>query len=171
MTDTTTERPPPTSLAVLREHWLPSEPADTDVARWRAAVACLDQMVTAAAAELAARDEHDRAAVARFVDEVVAGDVSTIPFELADRPQIEHRLARLRDARAVAAHRLERVTRSDPVFVAWRTTCDELVAEWRQQVDAAEDKLTAVAAFAARHGSPDAMGGTVVRETSPARDR
>jgi hypothetical protein len=68
MTDTTTTRPPPTSLAVLRQYWLPVEPGDTDVTRWRAAVAAIDELTAGAVADIAALDEQDRFRLDRLLE-------------------------------------------------------------------------------------------------------
>jgi hypothetical protein len=156
---TTTTRPLPTDLALLRQHWMPAEPEHTTVTAALDGIRRIDALVTDVVAQLAELDQADRADNDAFVDAAIAGaaDLDQRAADLAnpgDRPALERCLERLRTARLVATYRHDTARRTDPDYVAWQQQCGELLAEWRYACDTAEtpeQRYNALVGFAGAH--------------------
>lgn len=135
-------RPLPTTLAVLRSHYLPSEP-ESSVSRALVAIARIDTAIAAARERLARRDEHERELVAELVNAAYTGDaLEPIAARMVpgERPLLEHALAQLQAARQLASHRHARAQRSDPAYVMWKEACARVTREWEQCMASAGER-------------------------------
>ena len=149
-------RPLPTTIGLLRQHYLPPEPSGTAVTRMRAAIARLDDATRRVAAEVDTLDQADRAAVAKLADlALAAGDIDQAVTNLhpANRHIVEHRLNQVRNARTLATHQLDTAERTDPDYVAWVQRCLEVTREWNEAMSGEhyEDRFAQLAAFAETH--------------------
>ena len=154
MTKTAT-RPLPTSLQLLREHWSPSEPSDTNVSRARSAQAVIWAAVTAASAHVDRLEAAEQAAVVAVVDAALAGDaIDQALAELSPNPELleaQRHLDLLRLAGTLATQRLTMAQLSDETFLDWQRQCRDLEHEWERANNDSDDRTGALLMFAEEH--------------------
>jgi hypothetical protein len=149
---TTTTRPVPTTMQVLREHWMPEEPEST-VTACRAGVSRLDVLIRGAVTRL---DEHDRQVRKRIMalaEAAIAGedlDRHQLALVSGERPVLVEALDELRSARAVVVQRIVTAEQTDPIHVDWARRCRQIADEW-DRARWGEDKTTAMLEFMQRH--------------------
>lgn len=156
MTTDTVHRPMPTTMADVRQHFMPAEPESTVTAA-RRGLSRLDGLVAAAVNQL---DDHDRQArqrAAELADAAIAGaDLERHQLTLVDieRPTLVEALDQLRRSRAVVQHRLTAAQQSDPIHLSWVAECRRTVDEW-QLIRSSDDPTAAMFEFVQRHPQPE----------------
>ena len=157
MTDTTTTRPLPVDLDLLRQHWLPAEPESTVTAAL-AALRRIDALIVSTAAELDQRDQTDRALVGDLVDAAIAGDNLDQPAarvgQLGDRPALTFASSSYATPATSAPIATPRRSAPNPDYVAWQQECARITTEWQsvcQTAETPEARYNALIVFAQLH--------------------
>lgn len=156
MTDTTTTRPLPTTMAELRAHYFPPAPTDTAVTRSLAGIGRIDALIAAAHTQLEQLDQADRDAAIALADAALDGrPLEPLAARLTpgDRATAVHRLEQLHRARSVADHRHTVAQREDEQHLAWKAACENLTREWQiaMNAESTEDRFAGLVSFASRH--------------------
>lgn len=151
---TTSTRPVPMTMALLREHWLPAEP-DSSVTAARAGIARIDELSRTARDRLEEHDRRARQRASELADAAIAGDdLDRHQLTLVEggRDVLAAAVEQLRHARAVATHRLAAAEQSDPIHAEWMRRCAEITDEWqRTQWGEPDARAEALMAFMDTH--------------------
>ena len=145
-------RPMPTTMAEVRQHYMPAEPQSAVTAA-RRGLGRLDELVAAAVSQLDDCDRRARERASELAGAAIDGlDLERHQLTLVDteRSTLVEVLELLRRARAIVQQRLTQATSTDPIHLSWVAECRRVTDEW-ERIKSSADPTAAMVMFMRSH--------------------